>query len=68
MALAKQKSKRNPDRKKSTANVSLPWDVYDRLDKLAESEKTSLGRIVEGLIDYYEEREGKQRGGFDEAL
>jgi len=48
--------------------VSLPWDVYDRLDKLAESEKTSLGRIVEGLIDYYEEREGKQRGGFDEAL
>ena len=51
--------KREPSRKRSSASVSIPWPLYDRLDALAKAENASISSIIHGLADYYEETEAE---------
>jgi len=41
--------------KRSAANVSLTWDTYERLDKLAAARSTSIGKVIDGLIKFHED-------------
>ena len=43
---------RNPDRaKRSTASVSVPWELYDRLNALADKEAASIAQVIDALVD-----------------
>lgn len=54
MAISEPKT-RTPDReKRATATVSLTWNLYDRLDKIAVEENTSIAKVVEGLLNHLE--------------
>jgi predicted CopG family antitoxin len=52
---APNKKPRNPSRSTNAARVSIAWDVYDRLDKLATAENASITEVTRGLLDKYEE-------------
>ncbi len=58
MPLQIETKTRNPDRKGSSANVSIPWALYDKLDKLAMKQNASMGKVIEALYTFHKE-EGK---------
>tara|TARA_R110000744_G_scaffold100364_6_gene193638 strand:- start:434 stop:637 length:204 start_codon:yes stop_codon:yes gene_type:complete len=59
---------RNPKRtKRSSASVSVSWEIYDRLDKLATEENAPISKIITGLVDKYAIKR-KAKKVKDEAL
>lgn len=49
--------RRNPDRKKTTASISIRWPVYDQLDAMAEEAGLSLAMVIESLVEQYQKKE-----------
>jgi|TARA_R110002051_G_scaffold306174_1_gene376559 hypothetical protein len=45
------------NRARNSASISVSWEVYDKLIKLAGNEKATIGRVVEGLCRIYAEIE-----------
>tara|TARA_R110002153_G_scaffold37918_1_gene110626 strand:- start:257 stop:466 length:210 start_codon:yes stop_codon:yes gene_type:complete len=45
------------NRARSSASISVTWEVYDKLIKLAGNESASVGRVIEGLCRMYAEIE-----------
>lgn len=59
MSLTKSKQRtRQPNRKRATGSVSIPWRLYDRLDALASAENASIAQVIDGLVDHYEQTTG----------
>ena len=54
----KLRKKRNPDRSRPTASISIAWDLYDRLDALAEQEHAPIAHVIEALVDDHEKGDG----------
>lgn len=42
---------RVPNRKKSSATLSVPWHVYDKLDKLAKTNSCSIGKVIAAMLE-----------------
>tara|TARA_R110002126_G_scaffold230666_2_gene375418 strand:+ start:488 stop:691 length:204 start_codon:yes stop_codon:yes gene_type:complete len=50
----------NQKRTRPSASVSVSWDVYDELVKLAIRDKGSVGKVIEGLCRVYAEASEKK--------
>lgn len=53
MALTTKRKRRKPDRKRSTVSVSVTWELYDRLDELANEENTPIASVIAALLENY---------------
>ena len=57
MALKKpEKKPRNPDRSQTAARLTVSWDCYDALDKVAIELDGSMSEAILALIKFYEEK------------
>lgn len=55
MEIKRKKTERKQDRaKRSTASVSVPWELYDRLNALADKEAASIAQVIDALLDEHE--------------
>lgn len=59
MPLLTEAPRRRPNRKRATITISLPWALYDRLDTLAIQERTSIARVIQGLLSQYDKKESE---------
>lgn len=48
------KPRRKPKRNRPSASVSMTWELYDRLDRLAAERNVSVARVVDALLTKYE--------------
>ena len=54
MSLDIPDKKRTPDRNRGSANVAVPWAVYDRLDALAAKHNSSIASVINALLEKHE--------------
>jgi hypothetical protein len=65
VALTTKRKRRKPDRKRSTVSVSITWELYDRLDTVANEENAPIASVIAALLAKYQTA---TKGNKNEAL
>lgn len=60
--IKQNRQERSPNRGRTFSTISLTWDVYDKLDKIATDNSASLSATIAALISFYEADDAETDG------